>query len=178
MKNPCLVIIDVQEKLFPVMNDHQTLLKNLIILIKGFQLFNLPVIITEQVPEKLGNTIEEIASLFDIVDPVVKSSFSCLGESKFLEKLETINADEIILAGIESHVCVYQTSHDLLQKNKHVEDLIQKNFDLSPRGIREMLGLNKPIYEKSAAYGHFGRDPGTDGSFSWEKVDKKDIFSK
>ena len=64
------------------------------------------------------------------------------------------------------------------EKNKHVESLIQKNFDLSPRGIREMLGLNKPIYEKSAAYGHFGRDPGPDGSFSWENVDKKDIFSK
>ena len=63
-------------------------------------------------------------------------------------------------------------------KNKHVENLIKKNFDLSPRGIREMLGLNKPIYEKSAAYGHFGREPGPDGSFSWEKVDKKDIFSK
>ena len=63
-------------------------------------------------------------------------------------------------------------------KNKHVENLIKKNFDLSPRGIREMLELNKPIYEKSAAYGHFGREPGSDGSFSWEKVDKKDIFSK
>tara|TARA_B100002052_G_scaffold210875_1_gene192916 strand:- start:507 stop:1220 length:714 start_codon:yes stop_codon:yes gene_type:complete len=64
------------------------------------------------------------------------------------------------------------------EKNKHIESLIKKNFDLSPRGIREMLGLNKPIYEKSAAYGHFGRDPGSDGSFSWEKTDKKDIFSK
>ena len=64
------------------------------------------------------------------------------------------------------------------EKNKHIENLIKKNFDLSPRGIREMLGLNKPIYEKSAAYGHFGRDPGSDGSFSWEKTDKKDIFSK
>ena len=64
------------------------------------------------------------------------------------------------------------------EKNKHVESLIKKNFDLSPRGIREMLSLNKPIYEKSAAYGHFGRDPGSDGSFSWEKVDKKDIFNK
>ncbi len=64
------------------------------------------------------------------------------------------------------------------EKNKHVESLIRKNFDLSPRGIREMLGLNKPIYEKSAAYGHFGRDPGPDGSFSWENVDKKDIFNK
>ena len=59
-----------------------------------------------------------------------------------------------------------------------MESLIRKNFDLSPRGIRELLGLNKPIYEKSAAYGHFGRDPGADGSFSWENVDKKDIFSR
>ena len=64
------------------------------------------------------------------------------------------------------------------EKNRHVESLIRKNFDLSPRGIREMLGLNKPIYEKSAAYGHFGREPGTDGSFSWENTDKKDIFNK
>ena len=64
------------------------------------------------------------------------------------------------------------------EKNLHVEKLIKENFDLSPRGIREMLGLNKPIYEKSAAYGHFGREPGSDGSFSWEKTDKATIFSK
>ena len=64
------------------------------------------------------------------------------------------------------------------EKNLHVEKLIKENFDLSPRGIRKMLGLNKPIYEKSAAYGHFGRDPGSDGSFSWEKTDKASVFSK
>ena len=64
------------------------------------------------------------------------------------------------------------------EKNKHIEKLIRENFDLSPRGIREMLGLNKPIYEKTAAYGHFGREPGTDGSFSWEKTDKKAVFNK
>ena len=64
------------------------------------------------------------------------------------------------------------------EKNKHVEKLIKDNFDLSPRGIREMLGLNKPIYEKSAAYGHFGRDPEANGAFSWEKTDKSNVFSK
>ncbi len=64
------------------------------------------------------------------------------------------------------------------EKNRHVEKLINDNFDLSPRGIREMLGLNKPIYEKTAAYGHFGRDPGSDGSFSWEKTSKADVFKK
>ena len=61
-------------------------------------------------------------------------------------------------------------------KNLHVERLIKENFDLSPRGIREMLGLNKPIYEKTSAYGHFGRIPEDDGSFSWEKTDKSSIF--
>ena len=63
------------------------------------------------------------------------------------------------------------------EKNKFVEKKISENFDLSPRGIREMLGLNKPIYEKTAAYGHFGRAPEDDGSFSWEKIDKINIFS-
>ena len=64
------------------------------------------------------------------------------------------------------------------EKNRHIEKLISDNFDLSPRGIREMLGLNKPIYEKTSAYGHFGRDAEKDGSFSWEKIDKADIFKK
>ncbi len=62
------------------------------------------------------------------------------------------------------------------EKNMHVEKLIKENFDLSPRGIREMLGLNKPIYQKTAAYGHFGREPESDGSFSWEKTDKSGVF--
>ena len=64
------------------------------------------------------------------------------------------------------------------EKNTHVEKLIKENFDLSPRGIREMLGLNKPIYEKTSAYGHFGRIPEGDGSFSFEKTDKSEVFSK
>ena len=63
-------------------------------------------------------------------------------------------------------------------KSKHVEKLIKDNFDLSPRGIREMLSLNKPIYECTAAYGHFGRKPGANGAFSWEKTDKIDIFKR
>ena len=64
------------------------------------------------------------------------------------------------------------------EKSKHVVKLIKDNFDLTPRGIREMLSLNKPIYECTAAYGHFGRKPGVNGSFSWEKTDKTTIFKK
>ena len=64
------------------------------------------------------------------------------------------------------------------KKSKHVQKLIKDNFDLSPRGIREMLSLNRPIYECTSAYGHFGRKPGPDGSFSWEKTEKTSIFEK
>jgi len=64
------------------------------------------------------------------------------------------------------------------EKSKHVEKIINDNFDLSPKGIREMLSLNKPIYECTAAYGHFGRVPGINGSFSWEKTDKSAVFKK
>ena len=64
----------------------------------------------------------------------------------------------------------------VLYANEFVVEKINENFDLSPRGIREMLNLNKPIYEKTAAYGHFGRVPEDNGSFSWEKTDKISIF--
>ncbi len=57
-----------------------------------------------------------------------------------------------------------------------VKNIIESNFDLSPRGIREMLQLNKPIYEVTSAYGHFGRKPTNKGEFTWEKTDKSDLF--
>ena len=62
------------------------------------------------------------------------------------------------------------------EKNKHVEKLINENFDLSPRGIREMLGLNKPIYEKTAAYGHFGREPEQMAHFLGKKLINHHVF--
>jgi S-adenosylmethionine synthetase len=62
------------------------------------------------------------------------------------------------------------------EKTEDIKKKIEKNFDLSPRGIRELLGLNKPIYEATAAYGHFGRKPTNKGDFSWEKTDKVNIF--
>ena len=62
------------------------------------------------------------------------------------------------------------------EKTEEVKKQIERNFDLSPRGIREMLGLNKPIYEVTSAYGHFGRKPANNGEFSWEKTDKLSIF--
>ena len=63
-------------------------------------------------------------------------------------------------------------------KTLEVEKIIKDNFDLSPRGIRELLSLNKPIYEITSSYGHFGRKPSNKGEFSWEKTDKITLFKK
>ena len=95
-------------------------------------------------------------------------------------------AKNIVAAGV-SEKCLIQLSYaigvsqplsiyiDLFdgedKKSKKIEEIISKNFNLSPRGIRELLKLNKPIYKKTAAYGHFGRQSEDDGSFSWEKTD-------
>ena len=81
--------------------------------------------------------------------------------------------------GVSKPLSIYVDLFDGdLEKNNFVERKIKENFDLSPRGIREMLNLNKPIYEKTAAYGHFGRTPESDGAFSWENTDKIKVFSK
>ncbi len=81
--------------------------------------------------------------------------------------------------GVSKPLSIYVNLFDGdVAKEKHVENLIKNNFDLSPRGIREMLNLNRPIYECTAAYGHFGRKPGSNGAFSWEKTDKLSVFKK
>ena len=122
MKNPYLVVIDVQERLFPVMNEKEAFLKNLQILIKGFQLFGLPILFTEQVPDKLGPTIESVRSILNDTEPIIKSSFSCAGDPGFLSQTDGLSThDGIVLAGIETHVCVYQTERDLIRRGQHVE---------------------------------------------------------
>ncbi len=100
-------------------------------------------------------------------------------------------AKNIVAAGI-SHRCLIQLSYAIgvskplsifikLDEGKEskiekIKNIIDKNFDLSPRGIRQMLKLNNPIYEVTSAYGHFGRKPTNKGEFSWEKTDKVDLF--
>ena len=80
--------------------------------------------------------------------------------------------------GVSKPLSIYVKLADKDQnKNEVVKKLIEENFDLSPRGIREILGLNKPIYEITSSYGHFGREPTNKGQFSWEKTDKIDIFN-
>ena len=120
IENTVLVVIDIQESLARVMHEKDTLLENLQKTIKGAGILDIPMIVTEQVPEKLGATIPEISPLLDTVSPISKSSFSCCGEDRFMRELNGMKREQILIAGIESHVCVYQTTVDLIRMGYEV----------------------------------------------------------
>jgi nicotinamidase-related amidase len=120
-KDCCLVVIDVQGKLAELMHDRENLFKNLRILIQAFRILEIPVLWCQQVPAALGPTVPEIAELLTGLEPINKSSFSCCGCEEFNDKLHTLGRSQIILCGIESHVCVYQTAVDLIEQDYEVE---------------------------------------------------------
>ncbi len=115
-----LVIIDIQGNLAQAMFDKENIFANAIKLIKGFKALNLPIIVTEQIPEKLGKTLPQIADEIEGFNPIAKESFSCWGENNFKERLESLSRRHVVLLGIETHVCVYQTALDLLSEGYNV----------------------------------------------------------
>jgi nicotinamidase-related amidase len=126
-KKECvLIIIDVQDKLFKHIYNQKKLSKNIQKLIKTSQLFDIPIIIVEQ--EKLGKTIPEIRQLLGkSYQPISKIVFSCFKNKTFKEKLKQVKKKTCILVGIENHICINQTAHDLLEngyKVHVVEDAI------------------------------------------------------
>jgi nicotinamidase-related amidase len=115
-RNCCLVVVDVQGKLAQLMADKETLFRNIQILIQGARILEIPILWCQQVPEALGLTLPEIAQLLTGIEPIDKASFSCCGEDRFNRELDRTNARQVLLCGIETHVCVYQTAMDLLTR--------------------------------------------------------------
>ncbi|ABZ75462.1 isochorismatase hydrolase [Shewanella halifaxensis HAW-EB4] len=110
-----LVIVDVQGQLARVMHHSEQLHHKLEVLIKGIQLFDIPILWLEQIPEKLGPTSENLAmELTKTTEAITKHHFSGWQADAFRERLSAMQQKQIILAGIETHVCVYQTCRDLL----------------------------------------------------------------
>jgi nicotinamidase-related amidase len=116
--NAVLVLIDVQERLMPVMHDGFAVEQNLERLIRGTHLLGIPAIVTEQYTRGLGPTIEPLRrALADGFgyQPIEKSCFSAHGCAPFVAQLTALERRQILLAGVEAHVCVYQTATDLLR---------------------------------------------------------------
>ncbi len=116
-----LLIIDVQGKLAQIMYERDKVYKNLTSFIKAAKILNIPIIYTEQAPEKIGPTVSEIAQHLTNLTPIKKKSFSCCGSTEFLHELTKFNRQQIIVAGIETHVCVYQTVIDLMERKFKVQ---------------------------------------------------------
>ena len=117
----CLIVIDVQTRLAQVMSDRQSLLKNCEILLKAADILSVPVTITEQYPKGLGYTeptlTEALPSALSLVE---KTCFSCCDAAEFQLRLSNMEIRQLILCGIESHVCVLQTAMDLLDRDYQV----------------------------------------------------------
>lgn len=116
-----LVVVDVQGKLAQLMADKETVFANIQRMINGAKALALPILWAEQIPDKLGPTIPEVASLMDDLQPIAKTTFSCTGSPAFMAALEQTGSRQVILVGMEAHVCVYLTAIDLLAKGYTVE---------------------------------------------------------
>ena len=119
--NTVLVAIDFQERLFPVMHEKEKLLRQVVKLIQGVKVFEIPVILTEQYPRGLGPTLPEIAGLLPDVTPIEKTCFSCCDAESFTSSLKATNRKQVLVCGIEAHICVYQTAVALSQAGYEVQ---------------------------------------------------------
>jgi nicotinamidase-related amidase len=118
-KNCALVIIDVQQKLVPVIAEASRVIENIVKLIKFSKIIGLPVVLTEQ--QKLGETVTEIRGEIPDVQPISKITFSCFKSEEFSEHIRQLNRSTLIITGIEAHICVAQTAlHAISDYTVHV----------------------------------------------------------
>ncbi len=140
-ENTTALFIDFQERLFPVMNENDLLLKNTRILLEGLFILNIPAIFTQQYTKGLGPTIEELSSGVPDFSPIEKTDFSCYGAVDYRSYLEkNPSYGTIIICGIESHVCVLQTSVELKDAGYFpvvVTDCISSRTSISKAGALE-----------------------------------------
>jgi nicotinamidase-related amidase len=108
------LVIDIQDKLFPHIQENERIKNNSIKLIEGLKILNIPIIVTQQYTSGLGETIADIKARLDSFEPIEKLSFSCYKEPKFTAKLKESGKKNVIICGIETHICILQTALDML----------------------------------------------------------------
>lgn len=115
--NTAAVIIDVQQRLLPHMDRMEETTERIATLIRGLAVLNIPTTLTEQYPKGLGSTVPEVLGAFERPpQPIIKATFSCCDDAAFLDHLAAQGRKTVVLAGIEAHVCVLQTTLDLIEK--------------------------------------------------------------
>ena len=115
-----LVVVDIQERFRPLIHGIDQVLAGTERLIRFCQELQIPIVVTEHYPHKLGVTLSELRSHFSPFSPVEKTHFSCCGCREFTTRLEVLGRSQVILCGIEAHVCIYQTAADLMRWGRQV----------------------------------------------------------
>ena len=116
----CLTVVDVQGKLAQLMHGREALFKNIQILVQAAKILEIPILWCQQRPDALGPTVPEIAQHLTDIEPINKAAFSCCGTEQFNAQLKELGRHQVLLCGIETHVCIYQTAIDLLRQNFNV----------------------------------------------------------
>ena len=140
-EDTALGLVDVQGKLAQAMHNKEALFENLKKIVKGAQVLGVPILWAEQNPDGLGPTIPEIAELLTDQNPVSKLSFSCCGNEQFMKNLEAVNRKNMVVVGIEAHVCVYQTAADLIDQQYDVQVVADAVASRTPEN--KQIGLEK-----------------------------------
>lgn len=135
-----LVVVDVQERLMPAIDRRDEVLDGISRLIAGCRELGLPILVTEQYPKGLGQTVPEIReALGEWYRPIEKLSFSACGDIQFVGEIETVARRNVILCGAETHVCIYQTARDLRNLGYEVEVVADAVGSRSERNYRVAL---------------------------------------
>ncbi|WP_321418563.1 hydrolase [uncultured Desulfobacter sp.] len=121
IENVVLLIVDIQGKLAHLVDRKALLFKNVQMLIKGIQILDIPILWVEQNPKGIGPTIPEIAALLSDIQPISKMSFSSCRNDRFMQALSALNRKQILISGIEAHICVYQTAAELVDMGYEVQ---------------------------------------------------------
>lgn len=119
-KDSCVLMIDVQEKLLPKIHHHKELLENCKWLLQIAKKLAIPILASEQYPKGLGHTVDELRSLIPQDAWLQKLHFSCASDPDCLKRIEQVNRQQVVIIGIEAHVCVMQTAIELKNKGKQV----------------------------------------------------------
>ncbi len=115
-----LLIIDVQGKLAQIVHESEAVEQNIAKLIRAAKVLDIPVLYTEQYPKGLGHTVEPLEKLLTDEVPYEKIAFSCCADENFMGALRKLNRNEVLVAGMETHVCVYQTANELIEYGYNV----------------------------------------------------------